>query len=561
MFARAGEMRPVLEGFDWASTALGDPEGWPEGLRWAASICLGAKYPIAIYWGPELTLVYNEAWSEIPGEKHPWALGRTAAEVWPDIWDIVGPELEGALAGEAMWVADRLLPMRRHGYLEETYFNYNLSPIVGPGGRIDGVFNAGLETTARVIAARHQRVLIDLIAQAASATTVEEAFAGAIDALAAHREVAPFAVLYQLVDGTAVLAGSAGVADGGEGTGPTVDLGIDDDPWQIAAAVETRRPVEIGDIGAFADVHTFDGWSERAHTAVTLPIVRSRRRRRRVEGVLVVGMPPGLRLDDQHREFHAALADRLALSVLDARREEEERRTFETEHRIAATLQRSLIPALPELEVVGLDGCYLPGTDGLEVGGDWYDAIPLPDGSVTVVIGDVVGKGVAAAAQMGQLRNALRAYVLEGFSPAEVLGKLNHLTLSLSGSTFATVLCLRYEPADRSVQWCRAGHLPALVRGADGQVRLLDGDGSPPIGVFEGVLFKECDGRLDPDDIVVLYTDGLIEKPGEDIDDSIAALVDRVATLDVGPGFVDAIVAPLAEADRRDDVAVLVLCT
>lgn len=561
MFARAGEMRPVLEGFDWASTALGDPEGWPEGLRWAASICLGAKYPIAIYWGPELTLVYNEAWSEIPGEKHPWALGRTAAEVWPDIWDIVGPELEGALAGEAMWVADRLLPMQRHGYLEETYFNYNLSPIVGPGGRIDGVFNAGLETTARVIAARHQRVLIDLIAEAASATTVEEAFAGAIDALAAHREVAPFAVLYQLVDGTAVLAGSAGVADGGEGTGPTVDLGIDDDPWQIAAAVETRRPVEIGDIGAFADVHTFDGWSERAHTAVTLPIVRSRRRRRRVEGVLVVGMPPGLRLDDQHREFHAALADRLALSVLDARREEEERRTFETEHRIAATLQRSLIPALPELEVVGLDGCYLPGTDGLEVGGDWYDAIPLPDGSVTVVIGDVVGKGVAAAAQMGQLRNALRAYVLEGFSPAEVLGKLNHLTLSLSGSTFATVLCLRYEPADRSVQWCRAGHLPALVRGADGQVRLLDGDGSPPIGVFEGVLFKECDGRLDPDDIVVLYTDGLIEKPGEDIDDSIAALVDRVATLDVGPGFVDAIVAPLAEADRRDDVAVLVLCT
>ena len=561
VFARAGEMRTLLEGFDWGATALGHPEDWPQELRVAASICLGAKYPIAIYWGPDLTLLYNEAWSAIPGDKHPWALGRQAAEVWPDIWDIVGPEMDRALAGGAMWTVDRLLPMERRGYVEETYFNYNLSPIVGAGGRIEGVFNAGIETTTRVIASRHQRVLIDLIAETASASSVEEAFVGVIEALAHHREVAPFAVLYRLVDGVAHVAGSTGVTEGGEGTGPTVALGSAEDRWQIGTAVETRRPVVVDGIGAFADVHAVDGWPEPAHTAVTLPIVRSRRRRRRVEGALVVGMPPGLRIDDQHREFHAALADRFALSVLDARREEEERRTFETEHRIAATLQRSLIPALPELEVVGLDGCYLPGTDGLEVGGDWYDAIPLPDGSVTVVIGDVVGKGVAAAAQMGQLRNALRAYVLEGFSPAEVLGKLNHLTLSLSGSTFATVLCLRYEPEDRSVRWCRAGHLPALVRHADGPVDLLDGDGSPPIGVFEGVVFKECEGRLDPDDIVVLYTDGLIEKPGEDIDDSIAALVERVATLDIGDGFVDAIVSPLAETDRRDDVAVLVRCT
>ncbi|HEY1116490.1 MAG TPA: PP2C family protein-serine/threonine phosphatase, partial [Acidimicrobiales bacterium] len=191
----------------------------------------------------------------------------------------------------------------------------------------------------------------------------------------------------------------------------------------------------------------------------------------------------------------------------------------------------------------------------------WYDAIPLPDGSVTVVIGDVVGKGVAAAAQMGQLRNALRAYVLEGFSPGEVLGKLNHLTMSLSGSTFATVLCLRYEPEDRTVRWCRAGHLPALVRRADGRVDLLDGAGSPPIGVFEGVLFRESEDRLEPDDVVVLYTDGLIEKPGEDIDVSIAALAERIAALELGPSFLDAVVAPLAHGDRRDDVAVLVLTT
>ena len=177
------------------------------------------------------------------------------------------------------------------------------------------------------------------------------------------------------------------------------------------------------------------------------------------------------------------------------------------------------------------------------------------------MIGDVVGKGVAAAAQMGQLRNALRAYVLEGFSPAETLGKLNHLTLSLSGSTFATVLCLRYEPETRTVRWCRAGHLPALVRRADGRVDVLDGDGSPPIGVFEGIVYRESEDRLEPADVVLLYTDGLIEKPGEDIDVSITALAERIAGLDVDGAFLDDVVAPLIDTDRRDDVAVLVLST
>ena len=561
VFERAGTMAPMLRDLDWSATPLGDPDTWPQSLRSAASICLGAKYPIAIYWGDELTLLYNEAWSVIPGDKHPWALGKPARAVWPDIWDIVGPEFEEALQGRGMWVADRLLPMERRGYLEETYFNYNLSPITAEDGRIEGVFNAGMETTSRVVAARHQRVLIDLIAETASATTVGEAFAGAVEALAGHREVAPFAVLYRLDDGVAHLTGTTGVAAGGECTGASVRLGVDADPWRIQEAIERRRAAVVEDVGRFAEVHAHEGWPEAAHTAVTLPVVRSRRRKRRVEGVLVVGVPPGLRIDPQHQEFHAALADRFALSVLDARREEEERRMFEIEHRIAETLQQSLIPALPELDHVDLAGCYLPGTEGLEVGGDWYDAIPLPDGSVTLVIGDVVGKGVAAAAQMGQLRNALRAYVLEGFSPGAVLSKLNHLTLSLSGSTFATLLVLRYEPGDHTVQWCRAGHLPALVRRADGTVELLDGDGSPPIGVFEGVTFRESQRRLQPDDVVVLYTDGLVEKPGEDIDVSIDQLAHRVGALPVGAGFLDAIVAPLADTDRRDDVAVLVLST
>jgi serine phosphatase RsbU (regulator of sigma subunit) len=560
VFARAGAMAPLLRGLDWASTPLGEPATWPQSLRSAASICLGAKYPIAIYWGPELVLLYNEAWSAIPGDKHPWALGRPGREVWPDIWDIVGPEFDLALAGEGRWNADRLLPMRRRGYLEETYFNYNLSPIQAEDGRIEGVFNAGLETTARVVASRHQRVLIDLIGETASASTVDEALTGAIGSLAGHPEVAPFAVLYRFDDGVARFAGTTGLVEGGPGTAAVVAPG-DHDPWRLHEAASTREVQVIEDIGRFAEAELVGDWPERAHTAVTLPVVRSRRRRRRVEGALVVGVPPGLRLDRQHEEFHAALADRLALSVLDARREEEERRVFETEHRIAATLQQSLIPALPDIDHVTLSGCYLPGTAGVEVGGDWYDAIPTPDGGVTVVIGDVVGKGVAAAAQMGQVRNALRAYVLEGFSPATVVRKLNHLTMSLSGSTFVTLLVMSYHADGHELRWCRAGHLPAMVRSADGRVRVLDQPGCPPVGVFDVLECQESRTTLEEDDAVVLYTDGLVERPEEDIDVGIDRLATRVGELATGDGFVEGIVAPLADAERRDDVAVLVLCT
>ena len=561
VFARAGAMAPLLRAVDWGATPLGSPSTWPQSLRSAASICLGAKYPIAIYWGPELTLIYNEPWSEIPGDKHPWALGRSATEVWPDIWDIVGPEFAAALAGDAMWRADRLLPMRRYGYLEETYFNYNLSPIHAEDGHIAGVFNAGLETTTRVVAARHQRVLIDLIAETASASTVEEAFTGAISALGAHREVAPFAVLYRYDDGVATLAASTGIATGGPGTAPVVELGHGADPWKLREAIEGRQAVVVEDVDRFADVALVGEWPEPAHTAVTLPVVRSRRRRRRVEGALVVGVPPGLRIDAQHEEFHAALADRLALSVLDARREEEERRTFEAEHRIAATLQQSLIPALPEMEHISLDGCYLPGTVGVDVGGDWYDAIPRADGGVSVVIGDVVGKGVAAAAQMGQLRNAVRAYVLEGFSPAEAMARLNHLTMSLSGSTFVTVLLLDYHPEDHRMRWCRAGHLPAMVRKADGTVLVLDEAGSPPIGVFEGVDFRESSATLDHGDVLVLYTDGLVERTDEGIDEGLDRFAAHLAGVAPGAGMIDAIIAPISDVERRDDVAVLVLTT
>jgi hypothetical protein len=134
--AGGGEMGALMRAHGWAGTPLGPVEGWPQGLRSAVGIMLNSRYPIALYWGPELALVYNDAWSPIPGGKHPWALGRPAREVWPEIWDAIGPLFEHVFAtGEGTWSEDQLLPMRRHGYTEECYFNFTFSPICGEGGR------------------------------------------------------------------------------------------------------------------------------------------------------------------------------------------------------------------------------------------------------------------------------------------------------------------------------------------------------------------------------------------------------------------------------------------
>ena len=119
IFAARGQMAAAMRAFDWSSTLIGRPQTWPQSLRSALSISLNTRYPICIYWGPEHVLLYNDAWSSILGEKHPWALGRTAREVWPEIWHLIGARFANVIGeGEAICSEDDLLPMRRRGYTE-----------------------------------------------------------------------------------------------------------------------------------------------------------------------------------------------------------------------------------------------------------------------------------------------------------------------------------------------------------------------------------------------------------------------------------------------------------
>jgi hypothetical protein len=150
--AGGGKMGESIRALDWSKTPLGPPETWPESLRASLGICLNTEFPIAIYFGAEATLLYNDAWHPILGDKHPWALGRSGREVWSEIWDVVGPVFERVMArGEGSFFKNALLSMRRFGYTEECYFDYTFSPIRGQNESIEGVFNAVNETTFHVL--------------------------------------------------------------------------------------------------------------------------------------------------------------------------------------------------------------------------------------------------------------------------------------------------------------------------------------------------------------------------------------------------------------------------
>ncbi len=142
----------MIRAHDWTRSPLGDPVGWPQPLRSALGICLHSSFPTAIYWGPELRLLYNDAWLPIPAERHPDALGQPAQEVWADIWEVVGPQFASVLAsGEGFTTFDQMLPMVRDGEVRETYWNYSFTPIYGESGTVEGVLNQGHETTDRVL--------------------------------------------------------------------------------------------------------------------------------------------------------------------------------------------------------------------------------------------------------------------------------------------------------------------------------------------------------------------------------------------------------------------------
>lgn len=231
------------------------------------------------------------------------------------------------------------------------------------------------------------------------------------------------------------------------------------------------------------------------------------------------------------------------------------------EHRLMETLQRAVLPAeLPVGSGFRVAARYLPADQPSQVGGDWYDAFSLPNGTLALAVGDVVGHDLEAAATMGQMRNALRAYAFPDGAPADVLGRLNGMADGFADSGLATAIFGLLDLTGGTFRWAGAGHPPPLLIGEEG-ARLLPQAVGMMLGADAGSSFQEVTAPLHPGELLVLYTDGLIERRNSDLDADMSTLLSAADDLaGRSPEEVcAALVERLVPAGHDDDICLLVL--
>jgi anti-sigma regulatory factor (Ser/Thr protein kinase)/putative methionine-R-sulfoxide reductase with GAF domain len=231
---------------------------------------------------------------------------------------------------------------------------------------------------------------------------------------------------------------------------------------------------------------------------------------------------------------------------------------FQQEHQVAMVLQQSLLPKQLVQEIgVSAAARYLPATH--EVGGDWYDVFELSGGRFGLAIGDVVGHGLKAAALMGQLRTALQAYALEDHGAAETLGLVDRFVQAMEEYAMATATYAVFDPESNALRISNSGHLPPIVV-ADGNARVLEIAPGAPLGTFPYGTLEEQELQLSPGEMLVLYTDGLVERPGVPLNDSVDELAQVVGSARSAEEACQLAIEELVPLERlRDDIAIIVL--
>jgi len=273
-----------------------------------------------------------------------------------------------------------------------------------------------------------------------------------------------------------------------------------------------------------------------------------------VQGIITVGRGNSApRFDLADQVFAEDLGRRCGISVALGRADEFQRRIIET-------LQRNLLPQqLPDLPAVAVSARYIPANTA-DIGGDWYDVILLPDGGIGLAIGDVSGRGVEAAALMGQLRTALQVLAMEGHPPSAVLARVDNLLQRLPLRMMATGIYMVASPETMRIRFTNAGHPPPLVVMPDGTTRFLTEGKTVPLGIDIPRTHEEAEVPLHEKSTIVFYTDGLVERRGLGIDHGLAELEDVVRGGPIDPEMVCArLVQHMVEGrPLRDDVALLV---
>jgi PAS domain S-box-containing protein len=329
-FAGGGEMGELVKSFRWEDTSLGPISNWPQSLRTAVQIILNSRYAMFIWWGSELLNLYNDPYRSFLGVKHPAALGKSAREVWSEIWDQIGPRTEAVLKrGESTFDKALLLMMTRHGYMEETYFTFSYSPLPADDGTIGGIFCAVTEETEGVIGERRLALLREITAAMADARTPGEVCRVAARCLEDVRRDLPFSLLYLLEPDGETLSrkGEAGIDAGHAAAVPRMSLNDTDSPWPFHRAFETGEPVLLENLPKrFSDLPHGE-WNQPPESAVLLPIAQQGQNR--PAGVVIAGLNPHRRFDTQFRGFVTVLSAQIAGALANANVYEAERKRAE----------------------------------------------------------------------------------------------------------------------------------------------------------------------------------------------------------------------------------------
>lgn len=314
-----GTMGELIRSLDWSKTSLGAVGAWPQSLKTSVSICINSRFPVLIWWGPDLVKIYNDAYIQLIGTKHPGALGSSGRVVWPEIWNTIGPLLAGVMErGEANWADDLLLLLERNGYPEECYFTFSYSPIRDESGGIGGVFTPVVETTERVIGERRLRTLRDLaMARSHRSRHPREACTLAARRLSANPFDLPYAAIYLFdEDGrTASLA----TAEEEKSQEPKFPAKVDfrSPAW---LPIERLMPGEHSTLQSASlglKNHSSSAWGCPVEESVAVPI--SIAQGEAPVGFLLAGISPRKRLDDNYSSFYTQIAEELGEAIRGAR--------------------------------------------------------------------------------------------------------------------------------------------------------------------------------------------------------------------------------------------------
>ena len=332
LFPGESELARRMRAFDWSGSDLGPPGRWPANLRTAVSLCLTSRFPILIWWGPDLRVLYNDAYIPFLGRsKHPSSLGRPGREVWAEIWDTIGPMLEGVRrTGAATWSGDLQFFFERDLPREEVHVRFTYGPILASDGRtVEGVFCPCTEITDAVVGARRLETLRQLGVKSPESRSFRAACAEAARVLSGDPHDIPFAAIYVVDEAGegASLVASAGLPEDHPLPPSASTAAGDAAPWPLAAVLRSGRPEEVRDLRWLAGPLPGSPWPEPPRHAVVLPIPAPNHGG--LAGLLALGVSPRRVWDAPYRAFFDLVAGHIGTALADANAHEAERRRAE----------------------------------------------------------------------------------------------------------------------------------------------------------------------------------------------------------------------------------------